>query len=258
MSRRKHPFEFGQTSVFFLILFLVDKASTKQGCSITACVKAGDILAGLLKATALKVRDSDLTVLDLVMGGHLSTYGDCYYPTEGIVSNNVAEKLLPSLGVPYPHHLPGGFNSPQFTVDAECMLRLLLRVGELPYAVACAAAALVSDGLSQGEGTIDYTESTRDPKAKRQKTNMVDKGVAFFRMLNNITKGIKHNTGRPFSEEPKPTFSQIADAIVAKGNAVDTESFAGAMQSQQTSEVIGKAQELYQYKEVVSTGMALL
>ena len=246
----------GAVTVLFVVMFLADRSRTRQGAKAEACRAAANLLLFVF-TECIPSKCDEYTALDMLFNAHFSKYKDSYLSPRGLMTNDVARKMCADLELYYPGDLPGEFNSKAYEVNSRDMLVMMLLLGKAPFPLLMAMAALIDDSLCRGSHVSQFEASQRPADAKRYRVCREEKGVAYFKFLNNLTKGIKANMMRPTAAgEDKNIFAGAEE----DGGADDGSHTpcADLVLRTQTSSELGTQERGKEFQNVLKLGAKIL
>ena len=185
-----------QINVFFFVSLLMERCRAVKGRRIDIPQRACEtVVAALNSATNCPCRETEDTLIDLLLGAPLQLNGSTLFPAAHLLDARHGRKTLIEIGVQNPPEI-SVWTRPGFLLDSKHIFRLLARNGSLPVRVIAALASLIEDGLRHGHNVHKYEESRVEPM-KRARVKAADVAAAANRAVLNPEEGISRACARP-------------------------------------------------------------
>ena len=247
------------TTTLYLVMFLAhfSKRLYKRGEKANDTPRAVEIFMSLVKTALCQAKENEFSAMECIMNIPMSKYKEPYICVSGVADERVGKNTIEAMGENYPHMLKNGCNSKQYTMHCATAFEYMIRVGNTPFNILLAVAALLDDALCQGSSVYHYKE-TDIGQGQRTKVTPQDRARAFGRFICAIPKGITNAMRRQKKPCDVPLFA--TDRTCAEDDTTGDDVYSGLLlgESQYCEGGDMVSENPVMYKNVLKEGAARL
>lgn len=246
-------------TTLFLVMFLAHyaKRNYRRGENEQATPKALGLLMEIVTTTLCQSKTDEFTALDCIMNVPMSKHQDRCINVSGVADERQGRNAIEAMGENYPSELRYGCNSKKYVMNCATAFEYMLRVGNVPFNILLAVAALLDDALCQGISVYHYKE-TDIGDTQRTRTTPQDRAKAFGRYICDVSKGVTMAMRRKKKECDMPMFvdAQDHEIDVPQGDDAYSGLLLGDSQACEGGDLVAGNPVLY--KNVLREGAARL